>query len=218
MNDFRRRASMLAGGSLAGEHDRGEDRDAAAYLAGSGAGAHCRRERGSLGMVDALLRDLLAERAPISVTSVKPGPINTPFFNNSLNKMDVKPKGPPPIYQPGVVAECALYAAQHPVRDLYAGGAARTMAVSQMLAPGLVDIVMARLGIRAERTTEPAPGIGSGALFEPRVQDNRTEGDFGARARRVSLYARLQTHPRARALAAAGLIATPLLLARRGRR
>jgi len=34
---------MLAGGSLAGEHDRGEDRDAAAYLAGSGAGAHCRR-------------------------------------------------------------------------------------------------------------------------------------------------------------------------------
>lgn len=209
---------MLAGGSLAGEHDRGEDRDAAAYLAGSGAGAHCRRERGSLGMVDALRRDLLAERAPISVTSVKPGTINTPFFKNSLNKMDVKPKGPPPIYQPGVVAECALYAAQHPVRDLYAGGAARTMAVSQMLAPGLVDIVMARLGIRAERTTEPAPGIGPGALFEPRVQDNRTEGDFGARARRVSLYTRLQTHPRARALAAAGLIATPLLLARRGRR
>lgn len=117
-----------------------------------------------------------------------------------------------------MVAECVLYAAQHPVRDLYAGGTARTMAVAQMLAPGLVDAVLARLEIRAERTTEPAPGGDPGALFEPRVKDNRTEGDLGARARRVSLYTRLQTHPRARALAAAGLLAMPLLLARRRRR
>ncbi len=88
------------------------------------------------GMVAALRRDLLAEGVPVSVTSVQPATINTPFFNNSLNKMDVKPKGPPPVYQPGVVAECVFYAAEHPVRDLYAGGAARMMAVFQMLAPG----------------------------------------------------------------------------------
>ncbi|MFL6447867.1 MAG: hypothetical protein ACJ746_09305 [Bryobacteraceae bacterium] len=64
-----------------------------------------------------LRRELMAEGAPISVTSIKPGTINTPFFNNSLNKMDVKPKGPPPVYDPVILADCVLYAAENPVRD-----------------------------------------------------------------------------------------------------
>ena len=66
------------------------------------------------------------------------------FFTNSRDKMDVKPQGPPPIYDPGVVADCVLYAAEHPVRDLFAGGAAKMMATMQMLAPGLVDRQLAR--------------------------------------------------------------------------
>src|SRR3954469_25056665 len=109
------------------------------------------------GAMDALRRELMAEGAPISVTSIKPGTINTPFFNNSLNKMDVKPKGPPPIYQPKVVADCVLYAAEHPVRDLFAGGGGRQMVLSQLTMPRQVDRVLGRLGIPAERTKEPAP-------------------------------------------------------------
>ena len=54
------------------------------------------------GFIIALRRELMAEGAPISVTSVKPGTINTPLFNNSRSKRDVKPMGPPPIYQPDV--------------------------------------------------------------------------------------------------------------------
>ncbi len=169
------------------------------------------------GMLDGLRRDLLAENAPVSVTSVKPGTINTPFFNNARNRMDVKPQGPPPFYPPSVVADCVLYAAEHPVRDLYAGGAARMMAVNQFLAPRLVDVTLARVGIRAASTTEPTPGGAPGALFVPRVKDNRTEGDFTARARRVSLYTQAQTHPRARSLAIAGLLGLSLLLTHRTR-
>ncbi len=140
------------------------------------------------GVLDGLRRDLLAEGAPISVTSVKPGTINTPFFNNARNKLDVKPKGPPPIYQPAVVADCVLYAAEHPVRDLFAGGGGRMMAVAQIFAPTLVDAAMARMGIASERTTEPQPGGAPGNLFAPRTDDNRAEGDFSTRARRFSLY------------------------------
>ncbi len=167
------------------------------------------------GAVDALRRELQAEGAPISVTSVKPGTINTPFFDNALNKMDVKPKGPPPFYAPAVVADCVLHAAEHPVRDLYAGGAARSMALQQFLAPRLVDAALARVGIPAVRTSEPVTGGAPGALFAPRLQDNRTEGDFTARARRRSLYTTLQLHPRARLLAAAAALAAGVLRRRR---
>ena len=83
------------------------------------------------GVFEGLRRELMAEGAPISVTSVKPATINTPFFDNARNKLDVKPKGPPPIYEPGIVADCVLYAAEHPVRDLYAGGAGKTMALGR---------------------------------------------------------------------------------------
>jgi NAD(P)-dependent dehydrogenase (short-subunit alcohol dehydrogenase family) len=60
------------------------------------------------GMVDALRRELMAEGVPISVTSVKPATINTPLFNKARNKLDVKPHGPPPFYEPSVVADCVL--------------------------------------------------------------------------------------------------------------
>jgi NAD(P)-dependent dehydrogenase (short-subunit alcohol dehydrogenase family) len=169
------------------------------------------------GLFDALRRELRAEGVPISVTSVKPATINTPFFNNARTKLGVKPKGPPPIYEPAVVADCVLYAAEHPVRDLFAGGAAKTMVMSQRLSPGLVDAALARFGIAAQRTDEPVPVDAPGALFTPR-DDDRTEGDYGDMARRVSLYTWLETHPKARAVASGGVLAgTALLLARSAR-
>jgi NAD(P)-dependent dehydrogenase (short-subunit alcohol dehydrogenase family) len=167
------------------------------------------------GVFDALRRELMAEGVPISVTSVKPGTINTPFFNNARNKMDVKPKGPPPIYQPGVVADCILYAAEHPVRDLWAGGAGKAMAFGQSTAPRLVDAALARGGIPAERTGDASGGFAPGTLDAPRADEHRAEGDFGDQARGFSLYTWMETHPRAGALAAAGALAGAALLAAR---
>jgi short-subunit dehydrogenase len=154
------------------------------------------------GLVDGLRRELMAEGVPISVTSVKPATINTPFFTNAMNKLGVKPKGPPPIYQPGVVADCILYAAEHPVRDLYAGGAAKMMVTTQMLMPGFMDTVLAKFGIPGQKTGEPEPD-NPGNLYQP-SGDDRTEGDFSDMASRVSPYTWLETHPGMRALAWAG--------------
>lgn len=169
------------------------------------------------GVIDALRRELLAEGAPISVTSVKPATINTPFFDNSRNKMDVKPKGLPPFYQPSVVADCVLYAAEHPVRDLFAGGAGKMMAMNQMLAPRLFDAVLARVAIPLQRRDEPATD-GEGTLYAPRTGDNRAEGDFSEHALRFSPYTWTETHPLARVAAAAGVLAGAGVLLARNRR
>jgi NAD(P)-dependent dehydrogenase (short-subunit alcohol dehydrogenase family) len=169
------------------------------------------------GAMDALRRDLMAERARISVTSVKPATINTPLFTNSRSKLNVKPKGPPPFYQPEVVAECVVYAAEHPVRDLFAGGMARMMTLQQFLAPRQMDLYMSRVAVRQERTKEPAPGGQHGNLDAPMTDDNRTKGDFSGRARSFSLYTWLQTHPLIRAAAGSALVAAPIVLGRLGR-
>jgi len=156
------------------------------------------------GWLDALRRELLADGVPVSVTSIKPASINTPFFNNARNKMDVKPKGPPPIYAPSVVAECVLYAAEHPVRDLYAGGAGKMLAVTQMLSPGLLDTVLARVGIPLQKTSDPEDG--EDALYAPRAYDNRIEGDFTTMEQHFSLYNWMETHPGAATILAGGLL------------
>jgi NAD(P)-dependent dehydrogenase (short-subunit alcohol dehydrogenase family) len=168
------------------------------------------------GALEALRRELIAEHAPISVTSVKPATINTPLFDNARSKLGVRPKGPPPVYEPGVVADCVLYAAEHPVRDLYAGGAARMMMIGQAVAPRLLDRILGRFGISAQRSAEPPVRGGRGNLEEPRTEDNRVAGDDVERARRFSLYTWMETHPAARLLAAGGVVAgTALLLSRR---
>ncbi|GEO96848.1 SDR family oxidoreductase [Kocuria turfanensis] len=163
------------------------------------------------GMTDALRRDLMAEGAPISVTSIKPATINTPFFTSAAHTLDVEPTGPPPVYQPSVVADCVLYAAEHPVRDLYAGGAGRVMSAVQALAPRLMDAALSR-AVPLEATSTPAPGGAPGTLYAPREDDNRAEGDFGSRARGFSAYTWLQTHPRAKPLLAGAALATVALV------
>ena len=166
------------------------------------------------GAMDALRRELISEHAPISVTSVKPGTINTPFFANARNKMDVAPKGPPPWYQPKVVADCLLYAAEHPVRDLYAGGGGRQMALSQKMMPHQVDLVLGRIGIPATQTHRPEPGGSEGNLYTSR-QDDRVEGDFSGRARGFSLYTWARLHrPAALGLVTAAATAGPAALRR----
>ncbi|MFI7529310.1 SDR family oxidoreductase [Nocardia salmonicida] len=171
------------------------------------------------GMIDALRRELKASGTPISVTSIKPAAINTPFFTNGRNKMDVKPKGAPPFYDPSVVADCVVFAAGHPVRDLYAGGAAKLMKVTQHLTPRLADAFLSKFGIPLERTDEPA-GNADGNLYES-SGDARVQGDFSKQALPASPYTWLATHPAARRLlwvGAAGAVGTKWVGARALRR
>jgi NAD(P)-dependent dehydrogenase (short-subunit alcohol dehydrogenase family) len=166
------------------------------------------------GAMDSLRRDLIADGAPISVTTVKPATINTPLFPNSRNKMDRKPKGPPPVYSPSVVAACVEYAAEHPVRDLLAGGAALQMLTTEFFAPRAMDALLAKVAIRAESTRQPVPGGAPGNLDAP-TSDDRVKGDLHGRP---SLYTWLQLHPRMRRLAVASVLASgPVLVRRLGR-
>src|ERR687884_580384 len=68
------------------------------------------------GFTDALRMELEAEGAPVSVTLIKPGAIDTPYPEHAKNYMEREPALPPPVYAPEVVAEAILYCAENPER------------------------------------------------------------------------------------------------------
>src|SRR5205823_2475646 len=71
------------------------------------------------GFTDALRMELEEEGAPVSVTLVKPGAIDTPYTHHAKNYMEVEPKHPAPVYAPETVAETILYCAEHAERDAF---------------------------------------------------------------------------------------------------
>jgi hypothetical protein len=109
---------------------------------------------------------------------VKPAVINTPFWNNALTKLGVKPSGIPPYYDPRLVADAVLYVAEHPTRDYLVGDAARMLDALQRLSPELADSLLLLMGFQFQRTNEPKSPDDQNNLYEPVPTHARVDGDF----------------------------------------
>ncbi|HEY9878768.1 MAG TPA: SDR family oxidoreductase [Leptolyngbyaceae cyanobacterium] len=135
-------------------------------------------KHGIEGFLDSLRVELMHEKVPISVTSIKPAVINTPFWNNALTKLGVKPMGIPPYYDPKLVAEAVLYSATHFTRDYYVGDAARMLAALQRLSPELVDALLVGIGFKFQRSDEPKSASDRNNVYDTVPEEIRVDGDF----------------------------------------
>ena len=151
-------------------------------------GAYSAAKHAVKGFTDALRMELMQEKAPISVTLIKPGSIDTNYTRRARNYMDVEPVLPPPVYAPELVAKVILYAAQKPERDLYVGSAAKMMATLGQRAPGLSDALAGWL-TRHQRSDVPATQEGDG-LYEPAI---RSATPSPSHVRRHSFYTHVNT-------------------------
>ena len=145
------------------------------------------------GFTDGLRMELEAERAPVSVTLIKPTAINTPYPQHARNYMEREPKLPPPVYPPEEVARAILYAATHPKRDIYVGGGSKAMSVMRRLTPGVFDRVSSRT-MPSQQQRDEAPRDPAGSLYEAGV-DGRVHGDHPGYVMKRSLYTRSSLHP-----------------------
>ena len=146
------------------------------------------------GFLEAMRVELKHEGWPIAVTQIMPGTINTPFFDKGRSKIGVKPVGMPPIYEPETVADVILYAAEHPERDLVAGGAAAAMILNQRLSPRLLDAIFStRAGFSPQMTEESKSENDPDNLFGPITGYDTARNGFRAFGR--SSYNWLQSHP-----------------------
>lgn len=135
-------------------------------------------KHGVEGFLESLRVELQHEGIPISVTSIKPAVINTPFYNNGRTKLGVKPTGIPPYYQPSLVADAILYVSEHPTRDFIVGDVGRVLDVLQRLSPELVDKLLLLVAFPLQRTSEPKSEDAPNNLYEPIPAHDRIEGDF----------------------------------------
>jgi short-subunit dehydrogenase len=155
---------------------------------------------------DGLRMELEADGAAISVTLIKPGPIDTPYTHHAANHMEGEPTHAPPVYQPESVARAILRAATTPVRELFVGGGAKFASMMHRVAPQLSNRWFGRV---------PFSGFDSG---KPRRHEEalhtpggglRERGDY-ERMVRNSLYTRASMHP---VLTGMVLVGASLLLA-----
>jgi short-subunit dehydrogenase len=166
--------------------------------------AYAASKHGIEGFLESLRVELKREGWAISVTNVMPAAINTPFFSSSRTKLGVKPMGVPPIYQPNTVADVVLYAAEHPTREIVAGGAGKAMLLTQRISPRLMDRLMLYAGFDSQKTDEPKHEDDPHNLFEA-LDEHRIEGDFSDRSHSRSLHNWLETHPLVRRAVLAGM-------------
>lgn len=82
---------------------------------------------------DALRLELRYAGRDVAVTTILPASINTPFFAHARSKLGAMAAPFPPVYEPRTVAESVVFAAEHPRRDIYVGGAAKLLAFQHRL-------------------------------------------------------------------------------------
>jgi short-subunit dehydrogenase len=170
-------------------------------------GAYAASKHAVKGYIDSLRLELNADALPIAVTLVKPSGIDTPIAAHAANHVDGEGLIPPPAYDPMLVADAILDAAEHPRREVTVGGFGRIEVLAATHFPGLY----ARFG-----------GLFAPLLSDPKRAKTRADnldqaGDGGAErsdvavGRRTSVYALAGRHPAAlfggAALATLGAVA-----------
>lgn len=178
-------------------------------------GAYAASKHGIPGFLDALRIELRHKGIPISVTNIMPATINTPLYNKARTKIGVKPNIPPPVYQPWIVADQIIYAAEHPVRDMVAGGAGKLLIQTQKISPKLMDTLLLWGGFKSQRSDQPKSVDAPDNLYTAIQGFDTVEGDFSNKAFSRSLYNWLGRHPYLRRAIFGSALGAAALLSRR---
>jgi len=116
---------------------------------------------------DSLRMELEKDKAPLSVTLIRPAAIDTMYAVHARNYMDKEPTLPPPVYAPENVARAILYAAQHPKRDVFVGGASKAISSGGFAMPRVIDRFMGATMFRQQQLDQPSSPNRRDALYAP---------------------------------------------------
>jgi hypothetical protein len=156
-------------------------------------GAYVASKHAVKGFTDSLRIEMIAEKAPVSVTLIKPAGIGTPFAEHAANHLAGEARIPMPVYAPEVVADAILHCAQNVRRDMTIGGGGRQQVMMATHFPTLFDhlapLIMPLLSDKKHAKTR---------------SDNLDQSNEAGRAhgaltggRGFSIYTTAQMHPRA---------------------
>lgn len=173
-------------------------------------GAYCASKHAGKAFTDTLRMEVEKEGAPISVTLIKPGPIDTPYPHHAKNYLDAEPTHVPPVYAPETVARAILHSAEMPTRAVFIGGGAKALQVSDYRTPRLADKAMEAIFFGGSKSGHPPHPRAENGLDHPsgHLQER---GDYAGHVAERSPYTDATLH---RNLVGAACIAGGLLALR----
>ena len=93
-----------------------------------------------------------------------------------------RPRPVPPVFQPEVIAEGIRHAAYHPRREYWLGASSWKAILSEKIAPGIGDRMLARQGYPGQMTNEPEDPDRPDNLFDSVDGDWAAHGRFDSEA------------------------------------
>jgi len=142
---------------------------------------------------ESLRMELEKDKAPISVTLIKPAAIATPFPMHAKNYMENEPTLPSPLYSPELAARTILHAAEVPERDLFVGGQAKLASVLSQILPRTIDRFMRAAVFKQQQTDQPSSPARRDALHAPDARrELRQRADLGKKITETSPYTSFQ--------------------------
>ncbi len=163
--------------------------------------------------------ELLREKAPISLSLVKPAAVDSPYDRHARNLAGYAANIPQPVYATHVVADAILWCATHPMREITVGGGGRLIASFYSVLPGIAEPLFARFApvLKRDRSSDYEPY--EDGLYDA-SDDGLDEEVYYPMVRQFSVLAEARKHPGVTAgsiaLVAVAAIATVLLTQRTG--
>jgi short-subunit dehydrogenase len=150
---------------------------------------------------DALRCELENQRAPISVTLVRPSAINTPFALHAANHLDRgAPSLPTPIYDVENVAAAIVKCAETPKRDAYIGSVSRIYDLTSSIFPELTDRLLRGLIKKQSDGREAEHLVENESVTRIPAQEAQTRANYHKRVRKHSYYTRVTVGQKERPL------------------
>jgi NAD(P)-dependent dehydrogenase (short-subunit alcohol dehydrogenase family) len=147
--------------------------------------AYAAAKHGVNGMLDVLRLELEHEGSPISVTTVMPASIDTPFFDHAGTRLGVAPKPLPPLYDPQRVADAILRAAVRPRKVIVVGGSGHLIVPMHRHFPRLTQAMLRYTAFSLQCTNRRKGPDAPSNLMEPLDGDTRVRGQEGEGARNL---------------------------------
>jgi NAD(P)-dependent dehydrogenase (short-subunit alcohol dehydrogenase family) len=186
--------------------------------------AYCGAKHGIQGFTESVRCELLHDRSKVRITMVQLPALNTPQFSWVKSRLPKRAQPVPPIFQPEVAAEAAVWAAAHKRREVWVGGPTVQTLLLDKLVPGLLDLFLARNGYQAQQTNEPEESDRPNNLNMPldSEEDRGAHGRFDEQAHPISWQFEVSANRRWMGIAAVATLAVALfrpggLLHRHGR-
>lgn len=157
--------------------------------------AYCAAKRAVHGLCESLRTELRHDKSAVHITEVQLPAVNTPQFSWSrVKKLRRRPQPVPPIFQPELIADALVYAAEHRRREIWLAWPAIEAILSEKVSPRLGDRYLARKGFESQLMNSTIRPDRPDTLYDPAGRDYGAHGVFDDRSRRVSAMWWLDKH------------------------